>query len=52
MTIKASRSLLTVVLDGSLAEAKFRNEGNFGFDVPVDVPGVDAAMNKAPFINA
>ncbi len=40
MPIKATRALLSAALDGSLAEAKFRKDGNFGFDVPVSVPGV------------
>ncbi|WP_425037557.1 phosphoenolpyruvate carboxykinase [Primorskyibacter sp. S187A] len=40
MPIKATRALLTAALDGSLAEAAFRKDANFGFDVPVDVPGV------------
>jgi len=40
MPIKATRALLTAALDGTLAEAVFRKDPNFGFDVPVDVPGV------------
>ncbi len=40
MPIKATRALLTAALDGSLAEAEFRKDSNFGFDVPVSVPGV------------
>jgi phosphoenolpyruvate carboxykinase (ATP) len=44
MPIKATRALLTAALDGSLAEAKFRKDENFGFDVPVDVPGVNTAL--------
>ena len=40
MPIKATRALLTAALDGSLAEADFRKDPNFGFDVPVAVPGV------------
>ena len=40
MPIKATRALLTAALDGSLAEANFRKDPNFGFDVPVSVPGV------------
>jgi phosphoenolpyruvate carboxykinase (ATP) len=44
MPIKATRALLTAALDGSLAEAKFRKDENFGFDVPVEVPGVDKAL--------
>lgn len=44
MPIKATRALLTAALDGSLAEAKFRKDENFGFEVPVQVPGVDTAL--------
>ena len=44
MPIKATRALLTAALDGSLAEAKFRKDENFGFNVPVEVPGVDTAL--------
>jgi len=41
MPIRATRALLTAALDGSLAEAQFRKDPNFGFEVPVSVPGVD-----------
>ena len=44
MPIKATRALLTAALDGSLAEAKFHKDENFGFDVPVQVPNVDTAL--------
>ncbi|UYV36278.1 phosphoenolpyruvate carboxykinase [Rhodobacteraceae bacterium D3-12] len=44
MPIKATRALLTAALDGSLNEATFRKDPNFGFDVPVTVPGVDATL--------
>jgi phosphoenolpyruvate carboxykinase (ATP) len=40
MPIKATRALLTAALDGSLAEAEFRKDPNFGFEVPVKVEGV------------
>ncbi len=40
MPIKATRALLTAALDGSLKGAQFRRDPNFGFDVPVSVPGV------------
>ena len=40
MPIKATRALLTSALDGSLAEAEFRKDQNFGFEVPVAVHGV------------
>ena len=44
MPIKATRALLTAALDGSLAQAEFRTDPNFGFQVPVSVPGVDASI--------
>ncbi|WP_109466046.1 phosphoenolpyruvate carboxykinase [Albibacillus kandeliae] len=44
MPIKATRSLLTAALDGTLAEVEFRKDPNFGFDVPVDVPGVPQVL--------
>jgi phosphoenolpyruvate carboxykinase (ATP) len=44
MPIKATRALLAAALDGSLAGATFRRDANFGFDVPVAVAGVDAAL--------
>ncbi|WP_120500352.1 phosphoenolpyruvate carboxykinase [Roseovarius sp. EL26] len=44
MPIKATRALLTAALDGSLNEATFRKDSNFGFDVPVTVSGVDAGL--------
>ncbi|MEM8956422.1 MAG: phosphoenolpyruvate carboxykinase [Pseudomonadota bacterium] len=44
MPIKATRALLTAALDGSLNEVTFRKDANFGFDVPVDVPGVDSTL--------
>lgn len=42
MPIKVTRILLNAALDGSLAGARFRKDPYFGFDVPVEVPGVDA----------
>jgi phosphoenolpyruvate carboxykinase (ATP) len=44
MPIKATRSLLTAALDGSLADAEFRKDPNFGFSVPVDVRGVPSIL--------
>ena len=35
---------LTAALDGSLKNAQFRTDPNFGFAVPVSVPGVDDAI--------
>ncbi|MBY5934495.1 phosphoenolpyruvate carboxykinase [Tateyamaria omphalii] len=40
MPIRATRALLTAALDGTLAKGEFRKDPNFGFDVPVSVPGV------------
>ena len=44
MPIKATRALLNAALDGSLNNAEFRKDVNFGFEVPVAVPGVDSAI--------
>jgi phosphoenolpyruvate carboxykinase (ATP) len=44
MPIKATRALLNAALDGSLQNAEFRKDPNFGFEVPVSVPGVDSAI--------
>jgi phosphoenolpyruvate carboxykinase (ATP) len=44
MPIKATRALLNAALDGSLNNAEFRTDPNFGFRVPVAVPGVDTAI--------
>ena len=44
MPIKATRALLAAALDGSLAGGAFRRDANFGFEMPVAVPGVDAAL--------
>ncbi len=44
MPIKATRALLAAVLDGSLKNAEFRTDPNFGFAVPVAAPGVEAGI--------
>ncbi|MHA6288189.1 phosphoenolpyruvate carboxykinase [Maricaulis sp. CAU 1757] len=44
MPIKATRALLNAALDGSLKQAQFRQDPNFGFMVPVKVDGVDASI--------
>ncbi|MBO9400054.1 phosphoenolpyruvate carboxykinase [Shimia sp. R9_3] len=44
MPIKATRALLTAALDGSLNHVEFRKDANFGFEVPVSVPGVDDSL--------
>jgi phosphoenolpyruvate carboxykinase (ATP) len=44
MPIKVTRALLNAALDGSLNNVEFRTDPNFGFQVPVAVPGVDATI--------
>jgi phosphoenolpyruvate carboxykinase (ATP) len=44
MPIKATRALLAAALDGTLANVEMRVDPNFGFRVPVSVPGVDAKI--------
>jgi len=44
MPIRATRALLNAALDGSLNGAEFRTDENFGFEVPVAVPGVETAI--------
>jgi len=44
MPIKETRALLNAALDGSLNQVEFRKDPNFGFEVPVSVPGVDTAI--------
>lgn len=40
MPIKATRALLNAALDGDLDNVEFREDANFGFDVPVSVPSL------------
>jgi phosphoenolpyruvate carboxykinase (ATP) len=44
MPIKETRALLNAALDGSLKNVEFRKDPNFGFEVPVSVPGVDSKL--------
>jgi phosphoenolpyruvate carboxykinase (ATP) len=44
MPIKVTRALLNAALDGSLKNVEFRVDENFGFAVPVAVPGVDTKL--------
>ncbi len=44
MPIKATRALLNAALDGSLSDAEFLTDPNFGFAVPIAVNGVDSAI--------
>ena len=47
MPIKETRALLNAALDGSLKNVEFRKDPNFGFEVPVAVPGVDSNPRPA-----
>jgi len=44
MPIQATRAMLRAAIAGELANVDFRTDPTFGFDVPVDVPGVDANL--------
>ena len=44
MPIRVTRALLAGALDGTLGAGSFRRDPVFGFDVPVAVSGVDAAL--------
>jgi phosphoenolpyruvate carboxykinase (ATP) len=44
MPIKATRTLLTAALSGSLVGSKFRKDPNFNFEVPMAVDGVDGIL--------
>jgi phosphoenolpyruvate carboxykinase (ATP) len=44
MPIAATRALLHSALSGDLADAEFRTDELFGFDVPVRVPGVEPSL--------
>ncbi len=41
MPIRVTRTLLAAALDGSLRDAKFYTDRNFGFLVPTDMPGIE-----------
>ncbi len=41
MPIKATRAMLNAALDGSLNDANFRIDENFGFETPVSIPGIE-----------
>src|SRR5512139_4233848 len=47
MPIKETRALLNAALDGSLNDVEFHKDPNFGFEVPVAVPGVDSKLLDA-----
>ena len=44
MPIKATRAMLAAALDGTLKNAEFRTDANFGIAVPRSLDGVDGAL--------
>jgi phosphoenolpyruvate carboxykinase (ATP) len=44
MPIQATRALLKAALSGELDGVEYREDPIFGFEVPVDVPGVDSKL--------
>ncbi|QBK29384.1 phosphoenolpyruvate carboxykinase [Roseitalea porphyridii] len=44
MPIRATRALLKAALDGTLDDAEYRTDPNFGFAVPIAVDGVDSTI--------
>jgi phosphoenolpyruvate carboxykinase (ATP) len=44
MPIEATRTLLQAALSGTLRGVEYRTDPVFGFEVPVEVPGVDARL--------
>jgi phosphoenolpyruvate carboxykinase (ATP) len=44
MPIQATRALLHAALSGRIAGARYRTDELFGFEVPVEVPGVDSTL--------
>jgi phosphoenolpyruvate carboxykinase (ATP) len=44
MPIKATRALLRAALEGELDDADYRLDPVFGFEVPLEVPGVDPLL--------
>ncbi|HXY17737.1 MAG TPA: phosphoenolpyruvate carboxykinase (ATP) [Gaiellaceae bacterium] len=44
MPIAATRALLDAALAGKLSGVEYRIDPNFGFEVPIEVPGVDSGL--------
>jgi phosphoenolpyruvate carboxykinase (ATP) len=44
MPIAATRALLRAALDGELEHVEYRSDPIFGFEVPVELPGVDSRL--------
>lgn len=44
MSIKATRTCIDAILDGSIEDAEFHKDPVFGFEVPKALPGIDSAI--------
>ena len=44
MSIKTTRMCIDAILDGSIEHAKFKNDPNFGFEVPLALQGVSSEI--------
>jgi phosphoenolpyruvate carboxykinase (ATP) len=44
MPIAATRGLLHAALSGALDDVEYREDPRFGFEVPVEAPGVDSRL--------
>ena len=44
MPIAATRTMLSAALSGELDDVEYRTDGLFGFEVPVEVSGVDSSL--------
>jgi phosphoenolpyruvate carboxykinase (ATP) len=44
MPISATRAIIRAALSGELDDAPTRTDPNFGFEVPTEVPGVEASL--------
>ena len=44
MPIKATRAMLSAALEGSLHQAQFRRDENFGVEVPLSIPGIEDSL--------
>jgi phosphoenolpyruvate carboxykinase (ATP) len=44
MPIQATRTMLHAALSGALDEVRYREDAIFGFEVPIDVPGVESRL--------
>lgn len=44
MSIKTTRTCIDAILDGSIQHAEFKKHPVFGFDVPVELDGVDSSV--------